>query len=204
MRMNHTKCAELSPWKMTMYGTDFSALSLIPERWENGVQEVVSSTLATRTKQGPSRSAEKEPWNESFTVLFLCCVIKQASMELTLNAFFARVLNTYWITQNSSVLKGLFLHQWYMVFTFSPLILFRQNRKFYGTAIVLSCTMLLRMLYNADRILISLDSNWLRRCWTWRFNDERGAILEQLRQAGERNQKQGKAPQKEQEQKMEL
>ena len=32
----------------------------------------------------------------------------------------------------------------------------------------------------------------------------RGAILEQLRQAGERNQKQGKAPQKEQEQKMEL
>ena len=36
------------------------------------------------------------------------------------------------------------------------------------------------MLYNADRILISLDSNWLRRCWNWRFNDERGTILRKL------------------------
>ena len=72
---------------------------------------------------GPNKGRRgqlKEPRNESFAVLFLCLCHKRTFMELTLNAFFARVLNTYWITQNSPVFKWLFLHQWYMVFAFFP------------------------------------------------------------------------------------
>lgn len=57
-------------------------------------------------------------------------------MKWTLNAFFRSRIECVLNNEKIPVLKGMFLHQRYMVFALFFLILFWQNRKFYGTAIV--------------------------------------------------------------------
>ena len=115
--------------KNTIYSVNFLRLSLIPESWENGVQEAVSSTLATRTKQGPSRSAKKEPRNESFAVLFSYLCHKTDFHEIDSKGFFRSRIE--YVLNNAKQLVFERAVSASMVHGFRFFFL-----KFYGTAIV--------------------------------------------------------------------
>lgn len=130
--------------KITLYKANFSMLSFVPESRENGVQEAVSSTLATRTKQGPLRSAEKEPWNESFTVLFLCLCHKAYFHEIDLKGFFRsrieHVLNNAKQLVFKRAVSASMVHG--VRFFFLDFVLAKQ--KILWNSYCVSCTILLR------------------------------------------------------------